>query len=135
LFGPEGRPGAPGLPPDVEAFIVRHIDSVEQLEVLLLLQASAGRVWTAEEVAQALYSTPASVSRRLEKLRGGELLAAESGSAYRYRPATPELDQGVVRLAETYRERRVAVITLIASRPMDNVRAFSDAFRLGRKES
>jgi hypothetical protein len=37
-------------------------------------------------------------------------------------------------LAATYAERRVAVITLIASRPMDNVRAFSDAFRLRKKE-
>ena len=37
-------------------------------------------------------------------------------------------------LADTYRERRVAVVTAIASKPMENVRAFSDAFRLRRKE-
>jgi hypothetical protein len=37
-------------------------------------------------------------------------------------------------LADTYRERRVAVITVIASKPMENVRAFSDAFRLRKKD-
>ena len=38
------------------------------------------------------------------------------------------------RVAEIYRERRVAVITLIASKPIENVRAFSDAFRFRRKK-
>jgi hypothetical protein len=33
-----------------------------------------------------------------------------------------------------YRERRVAVITLIASKPIENVRAFSDAFRIRRNK-
>jgi hypothetical protein len=40
----------------------------------------------------------------------------------------------VARLAGTYRERRVAVITLIVSKPLESVRAFSDAFRIRKKE-
>jgi hypothetical protein len=40
----------------------------------------------------------------------------------------------VARLADTYRERRVAVVSLIASKPIDNVRAFSDAFRLRKRK-
>ena len=35
---------------------------------------------------------------------------------------------------QAYRERRVAVITLIASKPIENVRAFSDAFRIRRNK-
>ena len=42
----------------------------------------------------------------------------------------PELDQAVVRLAKDYAERRVTVITLIFSKPVDKLRTFADAFRL-----
>ena len=40
----------------------------------------------------------------------------------------------VLRVAEMYRVRRVAVVTLIASKPIENVRAFSDAFRIRRRK-
>jgi hypothetical protein len=121
---------APKIPPEVDEFLAAHIDTVEQLEVLLLLREAPNRAWTAEAVAQVLYSHSASVARRLESLTRHKLLAQEPGDppTYRYAP-TPAGQDALVRcLAEVYRERRVAVIAAIASRPMDNVRAFSDAF-------
>jgi hypothetical protein len=125
-----------GLPEDVDRFLARHVDTIEQLEVLLLLHRLPAADWTAEAVANALYIQPASAARRLAALADFGLLAAKSASAptYRYAPQSAELDQTVGRLAETYRERRVAVITAIASRPMENVRAFSDAFRIRKKD-
>ncbi|HEX5386452.1 MAG TPA: hypothetical protein VFW66_07145 [Gemmatimonadales bacterium] len=126
---------SPGsIPEDVDRFLARHVDTIEHLEVLLLIYRSPSEAWTADAVARALYSQPTSAARRLALLRE-QGLAKESTEhtdprAYSYGPATPELDATVRRLAETYRERRVAVITAIASRPMENVRAFSDAFRL-----
>ena len=53
---------------------------------------------------------------------------------YPYAPRSDELHGTVLRLAATYRERRVAVVTLIASKPIENVRAFSDAFRIRRRK-
>jgi hypothetical protein len=44
------------------------------------------------------------------------------------------LHETVSHLDHMYRERRVAVITLIASKPIENVRAFSEAFRIRRKK-
>ncbi len=122
-----------GIPEEVRRFVLQCIDSVEQLEVLLLLQGSPGVVWSPEAVATNLYSNPASIARRLTGLHAQGLLAADATS-YRYLPKTPELEATVSLLAETYRERRVAVITVIASKPMENVRAFSDAFRLRKKD-
>jgi hypothetical protein len=52
---------------------------------------------------------------------------------YHFAPATSELEAGVVAVAQAYLTRRVAVIEMIYARPSDNLRAFSDAFRL-RKE-
>jgi hypothetical protein len=123
-----------GIPEEVHRFILQCIDSVEQLEVLLLLHGSPAVTWSPEAVATNLYSNPDSIGRRLAGLCGKGLLAVTEASSYRYQPRTPELDATVLRLADTYRQRRVAVITVIASKPMENVRAFSDAFRLRKKD-
>ena len=85
-------------------------------------------------MAQVLYSNPDSIRRRLAGLQAKELLASTASTSYRYQPKTPALDATVTLLSDTYRERRVAVITVIASKPMENVRAFSDAFRLRKKD-
>ncbi|HYC33835.1 MAG TPA: hypothetical protein VEB59_16210 [Gemmatimonadales bacterium] len=123
-----------GLPDAVHRFLYHNIDSVEQLEVLLLLRRAADRGWTAEEVARELYSHPSSVLHRMSSLAGRGLLRELEPACFRYAPRSAELHDTVRAVAEAYRERRVAVITLIASKPIENVRAFSDAFRLRRKK-
>jgi DNA-binding IclR family transcriptional regulator len=123
-----------GLPEDVHRFLYQNIDSVEQLEVLLLLWRTLDRGWTADEVATAVYSHPSSVLRRLAILLGQGLLREREPGCYQYAPRTADLHDTVTRLDHMYRERRVAVITLIASKPIENVRAFSDAFRIRRNK-
>lgn len=123
-----------GLPEDVHRFLYQNIDSVEQLEVLLLLRRAPERGCTAEDVARELYSHPSSILHRMASLAGRGLLREVDPGRYQYAPRSTELHDTVGRVAETYRERRVAVITLIASKPIENVRAFSDAFRLRRKK-
>lgn len=120
------------LPEDVYRFLYQNIESVEQLEVLLLLRQGPDRGWTADDVARALYSHPSSVVRRLTLLLRQGLLGEHDPGVYRYAPRTPELEGTVARVADCYRQRRVAVITLIASKPLEDVRAFSDAFRIRR---
>ena len=122
------------LPEDVRLFLHQNIESVEQLEVLLLLWRTAERGWSSEEVAMAVYSHPSSVVRRLAMLLGQGLLREREPGCYQYAPRTAELHMTVTHLERVYRERRVAVITLIASKPLENVRAFSDAFRIRRKK-
>ena len=123
-----------GLPEDVHRFLHQNIESVEQLEVLLLLWRTPERGWTSDEVATAVYSHPSSVVRRLAMLFGQGLLREREPGCYQYAPRTADLHDTVTRLDHVYRERRVAVITLIASKPIENVRAFSDAFRIRRKK-
>jgi len=122
------------LPQDVHQFLYRNVESVEQLEVLILLLEHPDRGWSPEEVARTLYSHPASIARRLAMLLGQDLLREIEPGCYQYAPRTGELHDTVLRVAEMYRERRVAVVTLIASKPIENVRAFSDAFRIRRNK-
>jgi hypothetical protein len=99
------------------------------------MHRAPGTAWTPETIARELYSTPSSVRGRLDALIRQELVGTEgTPPIFHYRPQTPSLVATLDRLAECYRQRRVAVITLIASKPLENVRAFSDAFRLRRKD-
>lgn len=123
----------PGISQDVRSLIVERIDSVVQLELLLLLQANPGRAWTAAEVAQELRIEPSWATGQLDELAGRGLLASEASDTFRYAPQSSGLDSAVQRLSKDYAERRVTVITMIFSKPVDKLRSFADAFRL-RKE-
>jgi hypothetical protein len=123
-----------GLADDVARFLLQHIDSVEQLEVLLLTRLSPDRSWSAAEMARELYSHHTSIAQRFQSLLGRGLLRESAPGQVQYAPRSAQLDQIVGRVAETYRERRVAVVSLIASKPMENVKAFSDAFLIRRKK-
>jgi AraC-like DNA-binding protein len=122
------------LPEDVHRFLVQYIDSVEELEVLLLARMSAGRSWSADDMARELYSHPTSIARRFQRLLGAGLLREPAPQFYQYGPRSAQMDQLIARVAEIYRERRVAVISLIASKPIENVKAFSDAFLLRKRK-
>lgn len=126
-----------GLPEAVRRFIADHIDSVEQLEILLLLHHHhQGRTWTAEAVARELRIASVSAGERLEDLVQDSLLTRVGGDPmeYRYAPGSAMLDEAVKGLATAYAERRVTVINLIFSKPVDRIRTFADAFRLRRDD-
>ncbi|HEX6837213.1 MAG TPA: hypothetical protein VF334_11605 [Polyangia bacterium] len=106
------------LPADVERFLADHIDSVEAVNVLLLLFEQPARSWTADEVGRESRTNEYSADLNLRELNGRGLLRLSPGSPPTYR-ADPAFAQVVSSLARTFRERRVAVITFIYSRPDD----------------
>jgi hypothetical protein len=122
------------LPPRVQRFLETHIDSIEKLEVLLLLRNHPARMWTASAVAQELRITEMSAAGRLEDLCSRALLGCEGGTppTYRFAPAASDDSQAVTELASTYAQRRVSVISFIFSKPTDRLKSFANAFRLKR---
>jgi hypothetical protein len=123
------------LPQRASALIVTFIDSVEQLEVLLLLREQQGRVWTARDVNDVIRSSEESIATRLYSLeRSGFIVAAPSSpGAYQYNPANSN-DAAVEELAAAYRERRLRVTELIYSKPTRELSSFADAFIFRKKE-
>jgi hypothetical protein len=121
----------PGVPKDVERFIATDIDSVEQLEVLLLLRAAPDKQWTAKEVARALVSREDSAAHWLARMTERGLLT-QLDNRYRYATGKPELAETIDALAESFAKYRVTVVALIFSKPSERVRLFSDAFRIRR---
>lgn len=112
---------------ELRAFINRSIGSVEHVEVLLLLKRNDGRAWSAQEIADELRRSPASVERRLRDLTRSRLLEA-AGDRYRYRHGSH--DATVEELEQEYDSRRVRLIEAIFTGPIDSARTFADAFRL-----
>lgn len=121
------------LPDEVRQFIVRSISSVTQLETLLLLRDNREREWTVDEISRTLCATARGMTDQLNALVAEGLVCTTNSpeSQYRYRPTAGErLDALVAQLAELYQQRRVAVISLIYSEPLNKARSFADAFRI-----
>src|ERR671914_11952 len=121
--------GRTELPTAVRHLIAERIESVQQLEILLLLRSAPDKDWSPPEVARALVTQVESSEEWLEEMTRDRLLVTR-GRGYRYAPATAELEAAVDGLAESYAKYRVTVIALIFSQPSERVRTFSDAFRI-----
>jgi hypothetical protein len=122
------------LPPPLKQFIEQHIESVPQLETLLLLRRDPQRGWTAAEIAKELYvPEEASATLLVDLARRGFATGASPESRSVYRCRGEEENRLIDQLAEVYRERRVAVISLIYSKPLNKVQTFADAFRFSKE--
>lgn len=119
------------LPDPVRRLIVDHIDSVSQLDVLMLLRSTPDRAWTPDEVARALVSRATAASGFLERLVGAQLVERDA-AGYRYGPG-PRCEPVVDELAECYRTRRQTVTGLILGGGDDPVSSLADAFRFRRR--
>ncbi len=103
---------------ELVAFIQEVVDSVELVEVLLLLAAAPQTTFTVEDVARRLATSMDSVRLRLEYLSRIALVHASEGR-HRFAPATAKRARLVADLGVAYRSHRVRVIDIIfgASEP------------------
>lgn len=119
------------LPDEVVRAIERWVDSLDSLEVLLLLQRSNGRPSTPAEVAASLGISEKAAARELAKLVGRGL-AAQAGDGFQLAALVPPIAAEVAAIAAAYRERRVDLINHVASGALRRIRDLADAFRIGK---
>ena len=125
------------IPAEVREFVEKHIRSLDQLEVLLLVSARPDREWSVDDVYNVVRSSPTVVSERLESLVNMRILSrAGQPPLFRYQPQTEELSRAISALGATYKLSRHRIVELIyaPSRSDDPLKGFSDAFRFKRKE-
>jgi hypothetical protein len=120
------------IPADVQEFIRKRIDSIAQLEALLLLSGHAHITWTVPALARRLYISEPETKALLTHLESQGLFSAIPGEPvhYQYRPASAELDEVVKRVIENYMKHLVPVTNLVHSKTQTRIQEFADAFRL-----
>ncbi len=117
----------------VRQFVFDHIDSVEQIEVLLFLRLHAERGWTAEELSREFRSSETSINSRLRNLVTLGILKEVGNTPlhYQYAPSSPSSDELLKDVADTYSIKRQKLQSLIFS-PLKRARQFADAFNISR---
>ena len=121
------------LDPHIENFIASCINSVEQLEILLLLRQKSEL--DVETINRELRTSPTSVEKRLSDLIRKHLITfreADGRVIYRYEPIETHIAV-IDDLAVLYGTHRVAIINAIFPKPADKLKDFSEAFRLRDK--
>lgn len=136
-------PGSHELPADVRTLLFEHIESYEQLEILLLLQRNRGADWTPAQLCGQLKISEEMVAESLSALQQGGLVVGRTELApiaYAYAPVSLGLEETVSRLAAAYSERPLPIIRLMSSNAIRRVRtgsmrALAESFVLGKDKS
>jgi precorrin isomerase len=118
------------VPDDVRDFIQRHIDSVAQLEALLLLRANPDTQWSVAAAAKRLYAAETQIADVLARLCADGFLSYKDDT-YRYNCGLAERER-VDRLAAVYARHLIPITNMIHAKPR-RIREFADAFKF-RKE-
>ena len=121
------------VPDDVRQFLARHVRSVAQLEILLLLSASPDREWQAREVYKTVLSNEELVSKILETFSKLGLVRKSETATFQFSPASDQVRTLVNDLAILYRQRPNRIIQAIYEAPVSEIEEFAKAFKIRKK--
>lgn len=93
-------------------FILEVCDSVEVVEMLLVLAGAPETTFTSEEMARRLATSIESARLRLEHLARSALVTS-TDHRYRFAPATAKRARMVAELGAAYRTHRMRVIDVV----------------------
>jgi hypothetical protein len=124
------------IPNDVKAFLLQHIDSIAQLEALLLLRADSELAWSADTLAKRLYIPVQETAEVVARLCADGFLVSTGSEPllYQYQCTSSEQARMVDLVAECYARYLIPVTHLIHTKPRTRVQEFADAFRLRKEE-
>jgi hypothetical protein len=121
---------------DAHEFVQENIDSVPQLEALILLWNSRPVWWTCEELASRLYVPLDRVGGLLRDLVRMQM-AAESETEppkFSYYSRSKDQDAMMMLVDEAYRRDLVRISTMLHEKASPAVRDFARAFRFKREQ-
>lgn len=125
------------LSPEHERLLTVAIETVERLELLLVLRRERPKAFTAKSLRSG-FSARGAVDSNLAFLCGRGFLGVTIGNdlVYEYRPISTKIEQQVTEIADAWQTRRAEVARLLgaAGGPRDAASAFADAFRIRRRD-
>jgi hypothetical protein len=128
--------------PAAAVFLLREsVHTFEELETLAFLYGGRGTAWPESALAEALKIPVDAAREALLALESRGLAASEHAERqrYRYSAATIESEAAVGALVRAYHENRLGIVKLMSENAIHRmrtgaIRAFSDAFLIGRKK-
>jgi hypothetical protein len=123
------------IPTHVLRFLEENIDTVPQLETLLMMSEARDRGWLIAEVASRNYTSEQRATETLNALqRRGLVSSEESPLRFRFNPAKDEVHALVTDLARCYQRNLSLVTRFIHSKPSASVKEFARAFDLKKDQ-
>lgn len=119
---------AEDIPPEIKEFLRSYVSSVGQLDILFLLYRDPSAVWSPAQISRELRSNPSLAERQVNELSAKGLLELTESGARCCRDENHL--QAIEKLKAFFALRSALVIEFIYSQPLDQIRAFADAFRL-----
>ena len=117
-------------------FILDYVDSIPQMEALLLLWRSRPQQWSEQQLAARIYVDLKEVPRILGDLVQRQLISVAgtgSASSYCYELPSEEMDQMMRAVAETYGRDLIRVSKLIHSKSSSGIQEFARAFKFTKE--
>jgi hypothetical protein len=119
------------VPTRVLRFVEENIDTVPQLETLLMMSEARDRSWLIADVASRNYITEQRAEDTLNALQRRGLVSSEAAPPrFRFNPATDETRALIADLARCYQKNLSRITTLIHSKPSASIQEFARAFDL-----
>ena len=112
---------------EVHEFLLNHIESIAQLEALMLLRSSEGK-WDTGGVAARLYVSENEAAIVLAMLVESKLVKFDHG-LFTYHPHHRRQRDIVDQVAETY-SRSLVPVTKIIHEKSSGIRMFAEAFKI-----
>jgi hypothetical protein len=113
-----------------------YVDSLDSLEVVMLVFREPDRSWSPEQVAQRLRISTRVARRELERMRSRSIAraAGEDASRTQFDSSDPDRVAAIARISATYGTRRIELINYVASQTLKRIQSIADAFRLKKDD-
>lgn len=124
------------LPEDIRRFLLAHIDSIAEMEALVMLSRAPHEAWSATQVAARLYVRADEGERILARLTSEGLAERRADGSFVHARLPEAQAQTVVHLVALYATHLIPITNLIHSKggAGARIRQFADAFHLRKKE-
>ncbi|HUS66223.1 MAG TPA: hypothetical protein VMZ28_16835 [Kofleriaceae bacterium] len=111
----------------------QYVDSLDALEVAMLLFRERQRTWSPEDVARELRISVRVSRRELDRMRTRGA-ASEKDGDYRFDQSDVDKAAAVARIAAAYGTKRIELINYVASQTLKRIQSIADAFKLKKDE-
>jgi hypothetical protein len=121
----------PGVPPEVVEFVTEKIDTVPELEALLIMSRDEARCWTIDELAARIYVSKETARAVLDVLLRRRFIA-QAGDPQRFcfQPECAEDRLLISRLALAYSTSLIPLTTYVHGKTSAAIREFARAFEM-----